>query len=327
MALVFFGDPTAPAQCAIEIAAGLKGKPHLKLRMGIHTGPVYRVADVNANANVSGGGINVAQRVMDCGDAGHILVSNTVADVLTQLSDWAPCLCDLGQYPVKHGVKLHIYNLATVDAGNPERPTKLAALVTKAPPKKSKAPIAAAAAVVLLGGGAAGWLAMRPKPEAASPVQPAKPSQVAYKMLRQENKIAFEVTTPGDGYLYILSYGEDAGKWTFNLLDPRHSNSAKRSAGETLRIPPAPAWFQSNTATDKNYPYIVWSRDVVPEVEKLKKLPQDSHGVATAADPAQVAEIQKFLNDHHSKASTNGGEIDIETSEPVLVHGISLEKQ
>ena len=127
MALVFFGDPTAPAQCAIEIAAGLKGKPHLKLRMGIHTGPVYRVADVNANANVSGGGINIAQRVMDCGDAGHILVSNTVADVLMQLSDWAPCLCDLGEYPVKHGVKLHIYNLATVDAGNPERPTKLAA--------------------------------------------------------------------------------------------------------------------------------------------------------------------------------------------------------
>src|SRR5205085_5390207 len=70
MALAFFGDPTAPAQCAVEVASGLKTQPHLKLRMGIHSGPVYRVADVNANANLAGGGINMAQRVMDCGDAG-----------------------------------------------------------------------------------------------------------------------------------------------------------------------------------------------------------------------------------------------------------------
>src|SRR5439155_22120735 len=107
MALAFFGDPTAPAQCALEVAAALKTRPHLKLRMGIHTGPVYRVADVNANANVAGGGINVAQRVMDCGDAGHILVSKSVADVLLQLSKWAPFLTDLGEHAVKHGVKVH----------------------------------------------------------------------------------------------------------------------------------------------------------------------------------------------------------------------------
>ena len=127
MALAFFGDPTAPAQCAREVAVNLRAAPHLKLRMGIHSGPVYRVADVNANANVAGGGINLAQRVMDCGDAGHILISKTVADVLLQLSPWAPHLIDLGECKVKHGVTVHLYNLATADWGNPANPKSLAA--------------------------------------------------------------------------------------------------------------------------------------------------------------------------------------------------------
>src|SRR5208282_4165463 len=105
MALAFFRDPTAPAQCALEVAAALKSKPHLKLRMGIHSGPVYRMADVNANANLAGGGINMAQRVMDCGDAGHILVSKSTADVLGQLSDYSGTLHDLGEAEVKHGVR------------------------------------------------------------------------------------------------------------------------------------------------------------------------------------------------------------------------------
>jgi TolB-like protein/class 3 adenylate cyclase/tRNA A-37 threonylcarbamoyl transferase component Bud32/Tfp pilus assembly protein PilF len=127
MALAFFGDPTAAAQCALEVAAGLKSRPHLQLRMGIHSGPVYRVADVNANANVAGGGINMAQRVMDCGDAGHILVSKTMSDVLLQFSQWAPYLTDLGECTVKHGVTVRIYNLATAEVGNRQRPRKLGA--------------------------------------------------------------------------------------------------------------------------------------------------------------------------------------------------------
>jgi serine/threonine protein kinase/TolB-like protein/lipoprotein NlpI len=153
MALAFFGDPTAPAQCALEVAQGLKSKPHLKLRMGIHSGPVYRVADVNANANVAGGGINMAQRVMDCGDAGHILVSKTVADVLLQLSQWAPHLTDLGEFTVKHGVKVHLYNLATTEAGNRERPRKLApAAIPKWKSKSLVAGVAALAVAVAAGG-------------------------------------------------------------------------------------------------------------------------------------------------------------------------------
>lgn len=124
MALVFFGDPVAPVKCALEIASMLKLHPKLKLRMGLNTGPVYRVADINANLNVNGGGINVAQRIMDAGNAGHILLSQTTAEVLLQLRGWVPQLHDLGEHSVKHGVKLRFYNLCNAELGNPALPTK-----------------------------------------------------------------------------------------------------------------------------------------------------------------------------------------------------------
>src|SRR5271167_755226 len=122
IALVFFRDPEAPIRCALELSRALRSHPEIKLRMGIHTGPVYRVSDINANRNVAGGGINLAQRVMDCGDAGHILVSSAVADVLGQMTNWAPMLHDLGRVAVKHGVVVHVYNLWTDDIGNPTVP-------------------------------------------------------------------------------------------------------------------------------------------------------------------------------------------------------------
>ncbi len=92
MALVFFHDPEAPARCALDLNLKLREHPEVKLRMGIHAGPVYRVADINANRNVAGGGINIAQRVMDCGDAGHILVSKAAADLLVEAKGWVPVL-------------------------------------------------------------------------------------------------------------------------------------------------------------------------------------------------------------------------------------------
>jgi class 3 adenylate cyclase len=125
LALVFFGDLEAPARCAVELGRALRDHPELKLRMGIHSGPIYRVADINANLNVAGSGINMAQRVMDVGDEGHILVSRTVADMLTQVGKWGTSLQDLGEAEVKHGVHVHIYNLATQEAGNPQPPQKM----------------------------------------------------------------------------------------------------------------------------------------------------------------------------------------------------------
>jgi tetratricopeptide (TPR) repeat protein len=127
MALVFFGDVAAPVRCALEVGRALREHPDLKLRMGINTGPVQRVEDINANRNVAGGGINMAQRVMDCGDAGHILTSKSIADAISGMSTWAATLHDLGEVEVKHGVRVHVFNLYTAEAGNSQRPQKLRA--------------------------------------------------------------------------------------------------------------------------------------------------------------------------------------------------------
>ena len=125
MALVFFASPEAPVQCALEISEALKEKPHLRVRMGINTGPVSGVADDNDKSNIAGAGINTAQRVMDLADAGHILLSKRAAEDLAQYRRWEPHLHDLGEIEVKHGVKISIVNLYTDKIGNREVPEKL----------------------------------------------------------------------------------------------------------------------------------------------------------------------------------------------------------
>src|SRR5215472_11575790 len=123
-ALVFRTSPEAPVLCALEISKALKNHPDLKVRMGIHSGPVNEVTDLNAQANIAGAGINIAQRVMDCGEAGHILLSQHVADDLEQYPQWRPLLHDLGECEVKHGVRVHAVNLYTDQLGNPATPEK-----------------------------------------------------------------------------------------------------------------------------------------------------------------------------------------------------------
>jgi serine/threonine-protein kinase len=122
MALVFFDSPEAPVRCAVEISKKLKEYPQLKLRMGIHSGPINEVRDVNDQTNVAGAGINLAQRVMDCGDGGHILLSKRVAEDLSQSRRWTPYLHDLGECAVKHGVPIFLVNFYSHDFGNPESP-------------------------------------------------------------------------------------------------------------------------------------------------------------------------------------------------------------
>ena len=128
MALVFYTSPEAPVQCAVEISRALKAHPRLQLRMGVHSGPVSGVIDVNGHANLAGAGLNMAQRVMGCGDAGHILVSKHVADDLGEYEHWRPLLHDLGQCEVKHGMRMSIVNLHADEVGNPQMPKKFQAL-------------------------------------------------------------------------------------------------------------------------------------------------------------------------------------------------------
>jgi TolB-like protein/class 3 adenylate cyclase/Tfp pilus assembly protein PilF len=125
--LVFYHSPEAPVECALEISRALKKHPELQLRMGIHSGPVSGVIDVTGKANVAGAGINMAQRVMDCGDAGHILLSKHVAEDLEQYPHWQPYLHELGECEVKHGVRVSVVNLYTEELGNPAVPEKLKA--------------------------------------------------------------------------------------------------------------------------------------------------------------------------------------------------------
>src|SRR5438876_2716469 len=124
-ALVFRNSLEAPVLCALEISKELKNHPELQVRMGIHSGPVNEVTDLNEQANIAGAGINIAQRVMDCGDAGHILLSRHVAEDLEHYPRWQPYLHELGECEVKHGARISLVNLYTEDAGNPAVPEKL----------------------------------------------------------------------------------------------------------------------------------------------------------------------------------------------------------
>src|ERR1700751_1868198 len=117
-ALVFRTSPDAPVLCALEISKELKSHPELRVRMGIHSGPVNEITDLNEQANIAGAGINVAQRVMDCGDAGHILLSQHVAEDLEHYPRWRSLLHDLGECEVKHGVRAGMVNLYNEEVGN-----------------------------------------------------------------------------------------------------------------------------------------------------------------------------------------------------------------
>ena len=144
--LAFFTTVDVPVRCALEISRKLREHPELKLRMGINSGPVDQVSDVNDQRNITGVGINMAQRVMGCGDAGHILLSRRVADDLAQYHEWKPYLHDLGRVEVKHGLKLEVVNFYNQEAGNPQLPGKLKSAARKRSTKKWML----AAAVVLI---------------------------------------------------------------------------------------------------------------------------------------------------------------------------------
>jgi TolB-like protein/Flp pilus assembly protein TadD len=176
MALVFFDDPQAPIECAMEIATALKSHPEIRLRMGIHSGPVNPVVDVSDRSNVTGAGIDIAQRVMDCGDAGHILLSRRVADDLAPFPRWNPYLHGLGECKVKHGRRISLVNFYTEAIGNPARPKKCLATTGRFRRKFSPV-VAASAAIVALVAVVALFLVrtsrwdIRGRPSTASPAK------------------------------------------------------------------------------------------------------------------------------------------------------------
>ncbi len=185
MALVFYKSPEEPAQCAVEIGRALKDNARLQVRMGIHSGPVGGVVDVNERTNVAGAGVNMARRVMDCGDAGHILLSHHIAEDLEGYEKWRPLLHDLGTCEVKHGVQVAIVNLWSDDVGNPQLPQKFQAL------RKHHSRVRwaeMAAAVLLLAGIAAVFVLISKKSAKSTAIVPEKSIAVLPFENRSEEK-------------------------------------------------------------------------------------------------------------------------------------------
>src|SRR5438093_5555 len=169
MGLVFHTSPEAPAQCAVEISRVLKEHTRLQLRMGVHSGPVSGVIDVNERANLAGAGLNIAKRVMDCGDAGHILLSKHVAEDLEEYEHWRPLLHSLGESEVKHGVRVGIVNLYADEIGNPQLPKKFQALKKHSARMRWSAVATALVALGLIVAGTAVFSRYRVRPTLAAP--------------------------------------------------------------------------------------------------------------------------------------------------------------
>ena len=362
MALAFFGDPLAPVKCAVEISRVLRSEPELKLRMGIHSGPVFRTIDINEASNVAGGGINLAQRVMDCGDEGHILLSQSIADVLRQLSNWREHFHDVGIQEVKHGEQLHIFNLHGSDFGNPQPPKKSQRQEPAPSPGTGKQRVAvlAAAAVIAIAVIAFSWNPVRCTiiPDATGcsltldpsmgrmfnywitlqKYRDGRPFEDPIQLTREvlfeaDYRIFLHLTSPQDGYLYIINEGPYPidGLPSYNVLFPNtlmNNGEPFLPAGAGFQIPES-GGFAFDQEKGREKLWLIWATEAVPELEAVKDLanPTDQ-GVIRDAGEKQA--IQRFLA-RHSSSEVAVEELErekqtlVSTRESVLVHLVPLE--
>ncbi|MDZ4801681.1 MAG: adenylate/guanylate cyclase domain-containing protein [Bryobacteraceae bacterium] len=358
-ALVFFDLPMVAVECGLKVCKALKERPEIKLRMGVHTGPVYRIDDINANINVAGGGINMAQRVMDCGDAGHLLISSTVADVLSHLEGWAKNLKDLGDYRAKNGVRIHIYAICTEDVANHEIPAKLRAQAPATSGGQVSRRVWIGGGVAVLAGVAAfgafrsGLLA--PKPVAT----PAARRTLAYWVLVQKFRagkpfespfrlaqdINFEAnygiqlgfSSPQAGYLYILNEGPELknGVPDYHVLFPSpHMNdgSPRLIANAETHIPPDNQnfiRFDDQEGTEKLW--IVWAKDEPPVLAAALKAasfaPEDGGSIKHSTLVAELAGFLKARSENPPRVVQDeaGQRTEITADEDVLVFRRRLE--
>lgn len=311
MALSFFGDPEAPVRCAVEISRLLKSHPGIMLRMGVNSGFVYRVADINRNLNVAGGGINMAQRVMDCGDAGHILLSKRVADDIGQLGRWANSLHDLGEAEVKHGVRVHVVNLYADDYGNPAIPEKLRKKhIERNPWRRRILYLGATLAIALFV--ITGFFLIN---SALNPSRSFRYSIIVQEMQKDKDgkyvplgdefpstgdeffgngwKFRIRFTAPQPGSLYVL----DKGPVNYNVLFPTpkaNNGLAKLSAGDVRET----GWlvFDNNTGNEKLE--LVWSEKPLEQLESIFK-DAASHGLIIDR-PDQIKTVENLLEAYGS---------------------------
>jgi serine/threonine protein kinase len=322
MALSFFGDPESPVRCAVEVSRELRAHPGIKLRMGVHSGFVYRLPDINANMNIAGGGINMAQRVMDCGDAGHIILSKRVADDLMQLSRWAKDLHDLGEAEVKHGVRVQVYNFYNDEIGNSEVPAKLRRAKPQQRGINRWLVVASAVAIVLVGG----FLLSRNLMKVGrtnsqnSAVDPSAGAARVFtyflipsdrtsnldedrftgnEQFHNGSKFRFVLIPEQPGALYLLdkSIGPNQhSAWYVLFPTPKNNNgSSALAANQRLE---AAIHFDTNPGDE--YLSVIWTAQPIPELETICK------DAATTdfeiKNPTQIETITAFLTKHESPA-------------------------
>jgi len=358
--LVFFSGPKAPADCALAIARAIKSQPDIKLRMGLNSGPVYRVKDLNQAGAATGAGINVATHIMNCGDAGHILASQSAADVLGELTEWRERLHDLGVHKVNSGAALRLFNLYDGEAGNPAFPQKLgnkrqfaryfvmmlggagiiAALV-----------LAAVIALKLVSPGGSG---VQPPVTPSSPTA-GQPRTLNYSLTVQkyrDNKkdgapftladanqifeskyhVKLNVTTPQPGFFYILNEGppDPNGAPRYNMLYPANADKGNRVLTRITAPEPADDWFEFDNRRGTEKLWLVWSETAVPELEAVKGLANQETGQIKDASRASAvhdmlarygaSKLEK-VTDQDAKQTTLTG------SGAVLVYPLNLEHQ
>jgi serine/threonine protein kinase len=349
MALAFFQDPIAPVQCALNISQALKTYPHIKLRMGIHSGPVSRIADINANKNIAGGGINIAQRVMDCGDAGHILLSRNVAEILNQLSDWANSLYDLGELIVKHGARVHLFNLYTRELGNPAIPAKLR-------PRHAFLPALFIILAVLAVGtiGILAWTSWFSP--SIIPIQTTnaerllsysvtvqkyrdeKPYQEPFQLASEINferdyRARLNLSSPQSGHLYILNEGpilaNDLPSYVLLFPSPTaNGGSSLLQTNQQVQIPEK-SWFMFDEEQGTEKLWLVWSTHSIAELEAVKSIanPRDD-GEIRQHD--QIKAVRDFLEKYsvykpEVKKDEAGKRTNVIAKGEVLVAPLELE--
>jgi serine/threonine protein kinase len=351
MALVFFSGPKAPVECAIEIARSVRKLPEVKLRMGINSGPVYRVRDANQMEDVAGAGINMAQRVMDWGDADHILLSKSVADVLNELGDWRSRIHDLGERKVKHGARLHLYNLQFGDIGNPRLPEKIRNL------RKSLfvtmtigliALLLAAAAVWSVRGGKAPDNNPPSKVNSGNVVSAEAERVLAYSFIVQKFQgermvggpqhladatISFEpkyqvkvnVATSQPGYLYVLNEPSAAG---YRILYPSDTDKGKGTPTRIVVPEREDRWFQFDNRAGTETLWLVWSENPVSELESVKEFAIPGKGEIRDSNQSRAIKemLARYSNPRPSK-ETDEKETTLKWQGNAIAYPLSLHHQ
>jgi serine/threonine protein kinase len=338
MALAFFDDPEAPVRCAMQISQAMRQSScGFNLRMGIHSGLVYHIADINMNLNIAGGGINLAQRVMECGDGGHIIVSKRVADDLAQLARWSDYLHDLGEVEVKHDLRVHVFNFYGDDFGNAATPSRVPELATPLPIYKRKAAIAAMTLVLMLLVGGVVWMVLnpnaKPQPPARESAPPIGPEQsltywLTVQKMRNQKPEGEPIESAGDnifgngwrfrfnlrpaqsGALYLFNLGPgEKGVEEYNILFPIPQDDqplplgkvldATLAAGQTVQLPRT-KWYRFVDKTGAEKIWIIWSAAPVAALNKIFEEAarnKDAPGVIT--NPEHIAQIQTLQKKYY----------------------------